>query len=53
MADMAELGTASQQLKAHVAGLSIQRQQYLEFAVRAIALKKSGVGGLCWLIRPA
>ena len=24
-----------------------------EFAVRAIPLKKSGVGGLCWLIRPA
>jgi len=24
-----------------------------EFSVRAIPLKKSGVGGLCWLIRPA
>jgi PAS domain S-box-containing protein len=24
-----------------------------EFRVRAIPLKKSGVGGLCWLIRPA
>src|SRR3954468_24679597 len=23
-----------------------------EFSVRAIPLKKSGVGGLCWLIRP-
>jgi PAS domain S-box-containing protein len=23
------------------------------FSVRAIALKKSGVGGLCWLVRPA
>jgi PAS domain S-box-containing protein len=23
------------------------------FTVRAIALKKSGVGGLCWLVRPA
>lgn len=25
----------------------------VEFSVRAIPLKKSGVGGLCWLIRPA
>ena len=25
----------------------------VEFSVRAIALKRSGVGGLCWLIRPA
>ena len=25
----------------------------VEFSVRAIALKKSGGGGLCWLIRPA
>lgn len=25
----------------------------IEFSVRAIPLKKSGVGGLCWLIRPA
>jgi PAS domain S-box-containing protein len=24
-----------------------------EFSVRSIPLKKSGVGGLCWLIRPA
>jgi PAS domain S-box-containing protein len=24
-----------------------------EFSVRAIPLKKSGVGGLCWLVRPA
>ncbi|HUQ74959.1 MAG TPA: PAS domain-containing protein [Burkholderiales bacterium] len=24
-----------------------------QFSVRAIPLKKSGVGGLCWLIRPA
>ena len=24
-----------------------------EFSVRAIPLKKSGVGGLCWLMRPA
>jgi hypothetical protein len=24
-----------------------------EFSVRAIPLKKSGVAGLCWLIRPA
>jgi len=24
----------------------------VEFSVRAIPLKKSGVGGLCWLIRP-
>jgi PAS domain S-box-containing protein len=24
-----------------------------EFSVRAIALKQSGVGGFCWLIRPA
>jgi hypothetical protein len=24
-----------------------------ELRVRAIPLKKSGVGGLCWLIRPA
>jgi PAS domain S-box-containing protein len=24
-----------------------------DFSVRAIPLKKSGVGGLCWLIRPA
>jgi PAS domain S-box-containing protein len=24
-----------------------------EFSVRAIPLKKSGIGGLCWLIRPA
>lgn len=24
-----------------------------EFTVRAIPLKKSGVGGLCWLVRPA
>lgn len=25
----------------------------VEFSVRAIPLKKSGVGGLCWLLRPA
>jgi PAS domain S-box-containing protein len=25
----------------------------IEFSVRAIPLKKSGVGGLCWLLRPA
>jgi PAS domain S-box-containing protein len=25
----------------------------VEFSVRTIPLKKSGVGGLCWLIRPA
>jgi PAS domain S-box-containing protein len=25
----------------------------VEFSVRAIPLKKSGVGGLCWLVRPA
>ncbi|HWI38705.1 MAG TPA: hypothetical protein VNU64_19795, partial [Burkholderiales bacterium] len=25
----------------------------VELSVRAIPLKKSGVGGLCWLIRPA
>ena len=25
----------------------------VEFTVRAIPLKKSGVGGLCWLVRPA
>ena len=25
---------------------------YAEFSVRAIPLKKSGVGGLCWLVRP-
>lgn len=25
----------------------------VEFSVRSIPLKKSGVGGLCWLIRPA
>ncbi|HWI37764.1 MAG TPA: PAS domain-containing protein [Burkholderiales bacterium] len=25
----------------------------IDFSVRAIPLKKSGVGGLCWLIRPA
>jgi PAS domain S-box-containing protein len=25
----------------------------VEFSVRAIPLKKSGVGGLCWLIRPS
>jgi PAS domain S-box-containing protein len=25
----------------------------VEFSVRAIPLKKSGAGGLCWLIRPA
>jgi len=24
-----------------------------EFSVRAIPLKKSGIGGLCWLVRPA
>ena len=24
-----------------------------EVSVRAIPLKKSGVGGLCWLLRPA
>ncbi|HET7362999.1 MAG TPA: PAS domain S-box protein [Burkholderiales bacterium] len=24
-----------------------------QFSVRAIPLKKSGVGGLCWLVRPA
>ena len=25
---------------------------YAEFSVRAIPLKKSGIGGLCWLVRP-
>ena len=29
------------------------KQSGAEFSVRAIPLKKSGVGGLCWLIRPA
>ena len=38
--------------KGHVqSGAGMRRAA--EFSVRSIPLKKSGVGGLCWLIRPA
>ena len=48
------LGTSTKPL-VWAARLSTGKDEPLavEFTVRAIPLKKSGVGGLCWLVRPA